>query len=80
VLEAARQLGLYVPDELSVIGYDDIELADIVRLTTVRQSLFESGQRGAELLLERLQDPHIAPAHEQLPTKLVVRSTTAPPP
>jgi DNA-binding LacI/PurR family transcriptional regulator len=62
-----------------VIGYDDIELADIMGLTTMRQSLFESGQRGAELLLERLENPHIEPLHEQLPTELVVRSTTASP-
>jgi DNA-binding LacI/PurR family transcriptional regulator len=80
VLEAAREVGLRVPQDLSVIGYDDIELADIMGLTTIRQSLFESGQRGAELLLERLEAPHIEPVHEQVPTELIVRSTTAPPP
>jgi DNA-binding LacI/PurR family transcriptional regulator len=80
VLEAARQLGLRVPEDLSVVGYDDIELAEIMELTTIRQSLFESGQRGAELLLERLEDPELEPVHEQLPTELIVRCTTAPPP
>jgi DNA-binding LacI/PurR family transcriptional regulator len=79
VLEAARELGLRVPKELSVVGYDDIESAEIMGLTTMRQSLFESGQRGAELLLERLEDPNVEPVHEQLPVELVVRSTTAPP-
>jgi DNA-binding LacI/PurR family transcriptional regulator len=76
VLEAAREMGLAVPEALSVIGYDDIEIADIMGLTTVRQPLFESGQRGAELLLAALGDPDIEPVHEVLPTELVVRSTT----
>jgi DNA-binding LacI/PurR family transcriptional regulator len=79
VLEAARELGLRVPQDLSVVGYDDIELAEIMGLTTVRQSLFESGQRGAELLLHTLQDPQIETAHECLPAELVVRRTTARP-
>ncbi len=80
VLEAARELGLRVPEDLSVIGYDDIEIADIMGLTTVRQMLFESGQRGVELLLETLEKPDIEPVHEALPTELIVRGTTAPPP
>ena len=48
------ELGLHVPDDLSVIGYDDIEAADYVGLTTVRQQLFESGRRGAEMLLAEI--------------------------
>ena len=54
VIAAARELGLHVPDDLSVIGYDDIEAADYVGLTTVRQQLFESGRRGAEILLAEI--------------------------
>jgi DNA-binding LacI/PurR family transcriptional regulator len=79
VLEAARDLGLAVPDDLSVIGYDDIETAEILQLSTVRQLLFESGQRGVELLLEALENPQMEPVHEVIPTELVVRETTAPP-
>jgi DNA-binding LacI/PurR family transcriptional regulator len=79
VLEAARNAGLRVPEDLSVIGYDDIEIADIMGLTTMRQMLFESGQRGVELLLETLENSHIEPVHEVLPTELIVRGTTAPP-
>ncbi len=78
VLEAAREVGLRVPEELSVVGYDDIEVADILGLTTVRQLLFASGQRGVELLLEALENPEFEPVHEVLPTELVVRGTTAP--
>ena len=57
VIAAARELGLHVPDDLSVIGYDDIEAADYVGLTTVRQQLFESGRRGAEVLLAEIGIP-----------------------
>jgi DNA-binding LacI/PurR family transcriptional regulator len=79
VLEAARKAGVRVPRDLSVVGYDDIELADIMELTTMRQLLFESGQRGVELLLRTLKDPDTEPIHERLPTELIVRGTTAPP-
>jgi DNA-binding LacI/PurR family transcriptional regulator len=79
VLEAARDAGLRVPGDLSVVGYDDIEIADIMGLTTMRQMLFESGQQGVELLLEILEKPQMQPVHEVLPSELIVRSTTAPP-
>ena len=79
VLEAARDLGLTVPGDLSVIGYDDIEVADMMGLTTMRQRLYESGQRGVELLLDSLDHPDRRPAHAILSTELVVRRTTAPP-
>ena len=54
VIAAASEAGLHVPDDLSVIGYDDIEAADYVGLTTIRQQLFESGRRGAEILLSEI--------------------------
>ncbi len=79
VMEAARELGLRVPGQLSVIGYDDVEVAEIVGLTTIRQPLFRSGQRGIELLLEALKHPDMEPVRELLPVELVVRGTTAPP-
>jgi DNA-binding LacI/PurR family transcriptional regulator len=79
VLEGARDLGLCVPRDLAVIGYDDIEIADILRLTTMRQPLFESGRLGAESLLKVLDDPAREPTHQVLPAKLVVRDTTASP-
>jgi DNA-binding LacI/PurR family transcriptional regulator len=74
VLEAAEELGVHVPGDLSVIGYDDIELARYAGLTTVAQPLEESGERGAELLLAALEGA--ATVGRQLPVELVVRSTT----
>lgn len=79
VLEAARGLGLSVPDDLSVVGFDDIEIASYVGLTTVRQPLFDSGRRGAELLLQALNGQAPAAHVETLPLDLVVRGSTRPP-
>jgi DNA-binding LacI/PurR family transcriptional regulator len=78
VLEAARGLGIRVPEELSVVGFDDIEIASYVGLTTVRQPLFASGRRGAELLLQSLAGETPAVQVETLPLDLVVRGTTRP--
>jgi len=79
VIAAAREIGLHVPDDLSVIGYDDIEAADYVGLTTVRQQLFESGRRGAEVLLAEIAARSDEPPVVHLAPELVVRATTAPP-
>ncbi len=79
VLEAARAQGLRIPRDLSVIGYDDIEIAEYLQLTTIRQSLFESGAEGVKLLLEEIDALPETPAQILLPTELVRRGTTAPP-
>ena len=79
VIAAAREIGLHVPDDLSVIGYDDIEAADYVGLTTVRQQLFESGRRGAQVLLAEIGVRSEQPPVVHLAPELVVRATTAPP-
>jgi len=79
VLQAARDAGLEVPQDLSVIGYDDIEIAEYMHLTTVRQPLFASGVEGVELLLESIDTPLPAPHQVLLPVELVARGTTAPP-
>jgi DNA-binding LacI/PurR family transcriptional regulator len=79
VLEAARDLKFTVPVDLSVIGYDDIRLAQFAQLTTVRQYLFESGVQGVELLFEVINTPTMPLVHRQLPTELIIRQTTAPP-
>lgn len=80
VLEAAQQCGLSVPRDLSIIGFDDVEVAPYVGLTTVRQALGQSGARGAELLLSMLRGEEVGAVREVLPLELIVRKTTAPPP
>lgn len=76
VLEAAQAAGLRVPQDLAVIGFDDIELAAVVGLTTVRQELRQSGHLGAELLLAAIERAP-EPARRQLdPLRVVERRTT----
>ncbi|MBX0330960.1 LacI family transcriptional regulator [Oscillochloris sp. ZM17-4] len=78
VLEASRDLQLRVPEDLSVIGFDDIDVAEYLGLTTVRQPLFMSGQRGVEILLGLIGGEPPDPPSQVLPIELVARGTTAP--
>ncbi|MFD4275543.1 LacI family DNA-binding transcriptional regulator [Streptomyces cyaneofuscatus] len=78
--KAARRLGLRVPDDLSVTGFDDLALATAVEpeLTTVRLPAEQVGERGMEALLAVLEGRPAEPG--SLPVQLVVRGSTAPPP
>ena len=81
-VHAARQAGLRVPQDISVIGIDDHEMAEYFELSTVAQPVHEIGRISAQLLLEALDcrngEPE-PPRQVTVPTQLVVRSTTAPP-
>ena len=79
VLAAARDLGIQVPADLTVVGYDDILVAESIGLTTIRQHLFETGRRGAELLLAEVEHRSANPPVVSLDPELVVRATSAPP-
>jgi len=80
VLQAADELGIRVPEELSVVGYDDISYAALPRieLTTVAQPSFEMGRIAAEWLLSVLEGGPQRRLYRLLTPKLVVRRTTAP--
>ncbi|MEV7122360.1 LacI family DNA-binding transcriptional regulator [Kitasatospora griseola] len=82
VYEAARELGLRVPQDLSVVGFDDLPLARWVGppLTTVRQPLVEMAETAARLAVELGRGEHPAATRVDLATSLVVRASTAPPP
>lgn len=79
-MAAAREAGLRVPDDLSIIGYDNLDIAYYTNLTTIDQHLERGGRSGIRYLLARIDNaPHIVkPALP--PLKVVVRGTTAPPP
>jgi DNA-binding LacI/PurR family transcriptional regulator len=79
VLTAARHLRIPVPEHLSIIGFDDIQVAEYLGLTTIRQNLYASGKAGVELLLERMIDPKIERRVVEIPNELIIRSTTFPP-
>jgi LacI family transcriptional regulator len=80
-MEAATERGLRVPEDLSVVGFDDLELSRVVvpRLTTVRQPLEEMARLGVELLLRLIDGGEIDTLHIELATELVHRASTAPP-
>ncbi len=75
VMKVARQLNIKVPDELAVVGFDDIDEAEHVDLTTIRQHLDESGKLAAEILLARIADSSRPPQHVNIPLNLIERQT-----
>ena len=79
VLEAAAERGVSVPEQLSVVGFDDVDVAAHAGLTTVRQPLVESGRRAARIVEEERADPGRPPQRHVLDIELVPRRTTAPP-
>lgn len=81
VLRAARELSLSVPDKLSVIGFDDIELAAFTTpaMTTIHIPKGEIGQASARLLLDRIDDPARPIEKHVVEIELVVRESTARP-
>lgn len=85
-IRAAGDLGLRVPDDLSVVGFDDHPLAARMQpaLTTVRQDVGEKGRRAAAALRAAIERARAGidgpPVHVLLPTELIVRDSTAPPP
>ncbi|MDF1604811.1 LacI family DNA-binding transcriptional regulator [Nocardioides sp. YIM 152315] len=76
-LRAARELGLRVPEDVSVVGIDDHEMARYFDLTTVAQPVHEQGRVAATQVLAALADDDWTPEQVILPTELVVRRTTA---
>jgi DNA-binding LacI/PurR family transcriptional regulator len=79
-LKSLRDHGLAVPGDVSVIGFDGHELAELFGLTTIRQEVEEMAAAAVRRLLERLQSSADPERHEVFPTKLIVRASTGPAP
>lgn len=75
VLKAARQLNVQVPDQLAIIGFDDLDMAEYEDLTTIRQHLDESGRIAIEILLAHIEDDSRPIQHITLPLTLIERLT-----
>ena len=79
VYDAARALKLRIPQELSIVGFGDLQFGSYISpaLTTVRQDPETIGRKTAELVLNRLQEPRRAIEEIRVPVQLIVRESTA---
>ena len=77
VVRAAHERGLQVPDDLALVGFDDLDQTTMIfpELTTVRQPCVEMGMRAAEILIDQLEHENEEPEHVILPTTLVIRAS-----
>ncbi|MBW7884154.1 MAG: LacI family DNA-binding transcriptional regulator [Caldilineaceae bacterium] len=75
VLKATRELRFRVPEDVAVVGFDDADFADYIGLTTISQSLEESGRLAVEMLLSVLSAPDRMARRIQLPLQIVERET-----
>ncbi len=78
-LAALREAGLRCPEDVSVVGFDDLDFAEFIHpaLTTVAQPGYQMGAKGASMLLKRLAGAASAPQHVVLPTELKIRHSVA---
>ncbi len=81
LLRALHEGGRRVPEDVSVVGFDDLPEAAYMKppLTTVRQEFFEVGQQSIRLLLDQIDGRTPTESRPVVPTRLVVRQSTAPP-
>ena len=81
VMKRIKEIGLSVPKDISVIGFDDIEISSYINpsLTTVRQPMSKIGERSVELLLDLINKKRTSPLHEFLDVELIIRRSTAKP-
>lgn len=77
-IHAARDLGVRVPEDVSIVGVDDHDVAPVIGLTTVHQDVDQHGARAARLMIAQLSGEAVEPVRHNDPVRLVVRSSTAP--
>ncbi|MDZ7359969.1 MAG: LacI family transcriptional regulator [candidate division KSB1 bacterium] len=74
-MKAVRESGLRIPEDIAIVGFDDIELAEYAGLTTVRQPMFEMGRLAVERLMTLIAHPKTPRAHRHIETELVIRES-----
>ncbi len=75
VMEVARELGIRIPEDLAVVGFDDIELAQHVNLTTMRQPMYDMGLLALENLAARMKNPSAPPTLSTFTPELIIRGS-----
>ncbi len=76
VLKIAQNRHVHIPEDLAIIGFDDIEFASYLELTTISQSLYKSGKLAAEHLIAEILDPSRPLGNTFIPLTLIERKTT----
>lgn len=75
ILKEFRQRGIQVPDEVAVVGFDGIDAADLMGLTTVKVPMVDIGREAIRLVAERIENPAVPPRHVVKETTLVIRES-----
>jgi LacI family transcriptional regulator len=76
VMDRANEMGIGIPQNLSVIGFDGVSEAEYAGLTTIDQSLYQSGVQGVQMLLSSIENPPDNPIKHTLPLELITRGST----
>ncbi|MFZ1728601.1 MAG: LacI family DNA-binding transcriptional regulator [Bacteroidota bacterium] len=79
-LQALNEAGIRCPEDISIVSFDDIELAQYYGLSTMRQPIRDMGVLAAERLFERMENPALEPLHRHFTPELVIRKTAGPAP
>jgi len=74
-IKAIKEHGLRIPDDIAIVGFDDIELAEYLDLSTMHQPLFEMGRLAVRRLIDRMADKKLDVLQKQFSTHIVVRSS-----
>ncbi len=82
VMNAVRQVGLRIPEDISIMGFDDIVQASLVypTLTTVSQSLYQTGETALNMLLGYIENPQLPRQQQVIATQLMIRNSCQAPP
>jgi len=75
-MKAVRESGLRIPEDIAIVGFDDIELAEYVGLTTVRQPMLQMGRQAVERLMQLIDAPNSQRQHLRIETELIVRESS----
>ncbi|HOJ05201.1 MAG TPA: LacI family DNA-binding transcriptional regulator [Bacteroidota bacterium] len=79
-MHALKERGLRCPEDMSIVSFDDIELAQYYGLTTMRQPIRKLGELATQRLFERMDRPNLDPLHRRFIPELIVRQTAGSPP
>jgi len=75
-IKAVRESGLRIPEDIAIVGFDDIELAEYAGLTTVRQPMLQMGKQAVERLMQLIDAPDSRRQHLRIETELIVRESS----